>query len=389
MKTQFILFIFLVASVRISGQIYDPYLSSLSILPTSPWGPVNTIGSATFTVGNNGPQAMSHWNECGAGVDGCKLIIQISPNTAYTIIGTDINVGATPTGTLASKFSWFYDSFDGSLRGTQIATINAGESGTITFPIKHIKISTDAVNSPCNGQQNCFGTQVDGNFKGLNGMVINILPPSQPANNNQPEGNDNLGGYQFTYVSLPLQNISFQARPLGNKKVELNWTTLNEINNREFEVERFDAASKSWTMVGKKAAVGFSTVKSEYVYIDQISELKESKIYYRLKSVETNGAFHYTDVRMVTFNSSQALTLTTFPNPFTQSFHLDLNARKEGPFEMRILDVMGRQVYAESNTLREGFSSKLISLDNVPQGTYSVHVTFDGGEHVLKTLKIN
>ncbi|MDZ4710383.1 MAG: T9SS type A sorting domain-containing protein [Saprospiraceae bacterium] len=393
MKNPVILFLLLIVTIKMSGQmpIYDPFLSASSanfVLPKSPWGPVGTMGTVTFTIGNNGPEAMNKWDSCGGG-EGCKLIIQISPNTAYTIIGSDINSGAIPTGTIATKFSWFYDSFDGTLRGTQIATIASGESGTITFPIKHVAISTEASQSPCDGQQNCYGTQVTGSFRGLNGLVVNLLPPSQPTNNNEPTTNNNLGGYEYTFTRLPLQNLTFQAKPLSDRKVELNWTTLTEQNNREFEVERFDAATKTWSMIGKKEAAGFSTKKSEYVYIDQISELKVSKVYYRLKSIEFNGAFQYTDVRMVSFNGPHGITMNTFPNPFTQAFYLNLNIKEEGPVDIQIFDVLGRQVFKESNIIQKGYSSKLIQLDKVPQGTYSVHVSYDGIQQVLKTLKIN
>lgn len=387
MKLPFILFLFLVIWVNVSGQIYDPYVSNLVLSPSSPWGPVNTVGTATFTLGNGGPQAMSHWNECGSQL-GCKLIVQISPNTAYTIIGTDQAIGAIPTGTMAAKFSWAYIPQLG-LQGVQIATINAGESGDITFPIKHIAISTDASTSPCNGEQNCFGTQVDGVYKGFNGLVVNLLPPGQPANNNELTANNNLGGYEYTLVGLPLNNLTFQAKLLNDRKVELSWTTLNEQNNCEFEVERYDARNKSWNMICKKAAVGFSTKKSEYFYIDQLDELKESKVYYRLKLVEMNGYFHYTDVRMVNIGGAQSITLNIFPTPFTESIHLDLHVKKEGQLEIQIFDVLGKRVLSERKHLAEGFISNLIRLDHVPPGTYSVHVFFNGTPHIFKTLKIN
>lgn len=388
-----ILFLLLIFSGQVSGQIYDPYLSATSanfVLPKSPWGSTGTMGTVTFTVGNHGPQDMLHWDSCGMG-DGCKLIIQISPNTDYTIIGSNTDDGALPTGTIASKFSWNYLFFEGNatLRGTQIATIAAGESGTITFPITHVAVSSQANISPCDGVPNCYGTQVDGSFRGLNGLVVNILPPSQPANNNEPLANNNLGGYEYSLTSLPLRSLHFQARLLSDRKVELIWTTLSEQNHREFEVERFDALTKAWGMIGKKVAVGFSTKKTEYGYIDQVNELNVSKVYYRLKSVKVNGAFEYSDVRMVSLNRPDGITINTFPNPFTKSFYLNLNVNRDGPVAVQILDVLGRQVFKENNIVPKGITSKLIQLDQVPQGTYSVHVSFDGSEQILKMLKIN
>jgi len=392
MKNFYILLFFLAFSGKLASQIYDPYIDATNanyVLPKSPWGPVGTLGSGTFELGNNGPQSMSYWDTCGTGF-GCKLIVQISPNTLYTVFGDAIIGGADPTGTMASKFDWTYDSFDGSLTGVQIADIASGESGTITFPLKHIAISTEVNTSPCNGDPNgnCFGTQVGGIFRGFNGYVVNVLPPSFPPNNNQNVTNDNLGGYEYTLTSLPLENLIFNAKMIADKKVQLNWVTSNELNRKEFEIERYDAGSKSWSYIGKKPAAGIFSAKAEYSYIDPLTGFNAPKAYYRIKSVNLNGTHEFTPVRAVNL-SLQNFTLNSYPNPFKNSFALEVNSTKEGPADLKIIDILGRVVHTEKLTINTGLNSKTIRMDNAPDGSYSIQLAFEEVQYVIKTLKVN
>jgi Secretion system C-terminal sorting domain len=383
-----IIFIFLAFIVcnSVFGQLYDPYITNLSFTPASPYGPVNTTGTATFTVGNNGPTAMLHWTECTGSDESCKLIIRISPNTTYTLLGTDTNINTspgTPTGTIASKFTWTYDSFDGSLKGVQNATIGISESGTIIVPVIHVKISTVAVTSPCNGTPNCYG-----NF-GKNGLVANIEPPIHPTNLNQPSGNDDVGGYVYTNTKLPLEFIDFDAKAIGNKKINLNWKVLNEQNTAQFDVERYDEIAKIWNKIGDVSGIKSPVKQAAYNFVDDVKEISSTKFYYRIKSIENNGLFYYTPARKVSINSNEVFTITSFPNPFKETFMIEQNSSKEGTVTLHIYDILGRMVYNDKYNLSKGYTSKLIDLNRFAAGTFYIHASFDDKQFILNTVKVS
>ena len=77
-------------------------------------------------------------------------------------------------------------------------------------------------------------------------------------------------------------------------KVKLNWTTQTEVNNYGFDVER-QAINGQWEKVGFVNGNGNSNSPKEYSYIDK-NLIGGSKFLYRLKQVDNDGQFEYSDI---------------------------------------------------------------------------------------------
>ncbi|MBK7307456.1 MAG: hypothetical protein IPI88_10740 [Chitinophagaceae bacterium] len=79
--------------------------------------------------------------------------------------------------------------------------------------------------------------------------------------------------------TLPVKLISFSGRLNGNK-VDLNWVTANELNTKNFEVER-GTDGRNFTKIATVTAKGNSSTAISY---DQVDPLPIKGInYYRLK----------------------------------------------------------------------------------------------------------
>lgn len=109
---------------------------------------------------------------------------------------------------------------------------------------------------------------------------------------------------------LPLDLTSFKATPAaGNNKTLLTWKTENEINTHLFLVER-SSDGIGFETVGQVDAAGSG--KNTYQFLDQMPG--NSKLYYyRLKILDKDQQFKYSDVRRVGADLNKVLTV--FPNP--------------------------------------------------------------------------
>lgn len=94
-------------------------------------------------------------------------------------------------------------------------------------------------------------------------------------------------------AALPVQLISFTGVNNGNSNV-LQWKTATEYNSNRFELERsFDAVN--FNMIGSVPSRN-SASGSTYQYNDNIGRLGVNNFYYRLKMVDNNGGYTYSNI---------------------------------------------------------------------------------------------
>lgn len=126
--------------------------------------------------------------------------------------------------------------------------------------------------------------------------------------------------------ALPITLSHFSANKLGERSTKLDWRTSSEINSSHFEIQR-SVDGIEWAHLGDVAAAGNSTSTRSYDFIDDKLPLGRSKnqiFYYRLRMVDQDGAFKYSDIRGVNFNINDRGDVSIYPNPAAQFFNLDL-----------------------------------------------------------------
>jgi hypothetical protein len=93
-------------------------------------------------------------------------------------------------------------------------------------------------------------------------------------------------------AGVPVELKSFSAELIENKGV-LSWTTATETNNRGFEIER-KYLTADWSTLGFVPGAGTTTEPQNYIFSE---DLEIPGIYlYRLKQVDFDGTFQYSDV---------------------------------------------------------------------------------------------
>ena len=97
------------------------------------------------------------------------------------------------------------------------------------------------------------------------------------------------------YVPLPVKFISFTA-VRKQQSVEIRFTTTEEENADSYEIEK-SADGESWSRVISMRANNVATGVNEYFFIDINNSGRAA--YYRIKQIDSDGAFGYTNIRSV------------------------------------------------------------------------------------------
>ncbi len=152
-------------------------------------------------------------------------------------------------------------------------------------------------------------------------------------------GNGNTLTGQNGASSLPVELISFTAEVTINQ-VTLNWLTAIEVNNYGFEIER--KLSTDWQKMGFVQGHGNSSSPKQYSFIDD-KPYGGSKFQYRLKQIDNDGHFEYSDIVEVYLIPIEFALYQNYPNPFNPSTKIKYQLPKECKVHLKIYDLIRRR----------------------------------------------
>ena len=115
------------------------------------------------------------------------------------------------------------------------------------------------------------------------------------------------------------------------------------------------------------AAVGNSVGLVEYQTQD--SKLNSTINYYRLKQVDLNGDFTYSDWRSVLIDK-QISDLIVYPIPTEDNIFINFVSEADAEKNIYITDLMGKIIYEKNLTVTNGFNNFTINLNEFKPGPY-------------------
>jgi len=152
---------------------------------------------------------------------------------------------------------------------------------------------------------------------------------------------------QISDDPTPVELSKFTASSQGTS-VELRWTTATEVNNYGFEVERRvivnePQGSMSWNKIGFVKGSGTSNVTHTYSFLD--SKLQSGRYAYRLKQIDNDGTFKYSQSVEEIIEAPKVFLLSqNYPNPFNPSTSISFDIPSNSYVSLKVFDFLGREV---------------------------------------------
>jgi hypothetical protein len=177
---------------------------------------------------------------------------------------------------------------------------------------------------------------------------------------------------------LPVELLDFTAEP-ENEAVLLNWTTASETNNAWFEVERsLDAIH--FEIVLKQAGAGNSSLIRNYQDIDKSPFTGVS--YYRLKQVDFNGDYSYSQIVPVNFDLNK-LALTSAYSGQGNNLIVTFNRAVEEP-QFSLFDLSGKLVAVHNET--SNGNQFTLPMDVLQKGIYLLDIKVGDLRFISKVI---
>lgn len=183
---------------------------------------------------------------------------------------------------------------------------------------------------------------------------------------------------------LPIELTKFDVRLNQQNEVDIFWATATEINNDYFIVER-SIDGKLFKEIAMVDGAGNSNTEINYYILD--AQPNYGINYYRLKQVDFNGTFTYSDIRVVNLVTDERFSV--FPNPMNDVLNIGAaGLSEEEVLAIEIHDELGRLVYSDTRAI-EG-KAQLFSIGEVSkftQGGYFLRLSLRNESYSFGLVK--
>lgn len=310
-----------------------------------------------------------HFSECTGGPDGqddVAVIDQaithewiVTPNTSPTAVDYDITV--KPGTALETQINY-------SILGSPCNSI-------------YSKAQYLARNGLIGGD-GAVGPTV--NFSGLTGYYQ--APNSKTLTSQSGFSRFRIFGASDLNTSLPVELTKFFITPVNNEYFNLDWETASEFNNSGFFIER-STNGTPFQQIGWIIGNGTTNTVHEYSFSDR-NVLPNTLYYYRLKQVDFNQAFKYSNTLSGILNTNDNLNVFSIvPNPTISTSQATVYVAESGNLQLSVYDVLGQVIKSTSVALNKGNNTVDINLSNLASATYLVKFQFNNNTLTKRIIK--
>ncbi|MCI4670319.1 MAG: T9SS type A sorting domain-containing protein [Bacteroidia bacterium] len=186
-------------------------------------------------------------------------------------------------------------------------------------------------------------------------------------------------------ANFPVEWLFFKVEPKG-EAAKLEWATATEQNSYYYEIQR-SGDGENFQALGQVEAAGNSqTVKSYNFLDDQVSKISQTKITYRIKQVDIDGKFEYSQTATLNlFDMRSENVKMKFPNPVSQQLPIEVYTQAEFRGSLSIVSLNGQVVKSESIS-GNGFQKINMNVGDLSPGVYLLNLRVGGQTHSKKLI---
>ena len=188
-----------------------------------------------------------------------------------------------------------------------------------------------------------------------------------------------ITAFNATVLPITLKYFTAWKRPDANR---LTWLTTSEKDFSHFEIEK-SADGANFIRIATLAGKGNSSTETAYRYDDnQIKPLQ----YYRLKYVDANGNYSYSNVLIVNRNDVTN-TKVVFANKITSMLALRIIDLPADNVSITIIDNSGRQIRSQHVKINPGENSVNLNTASIPSGFYYLMLSSENYKRTFSFVK--
>ncbi len=216
------------------------------------------------------------------------------------------------------------------------------------------------------------------------GNAVCSMLDYRPADNTLAVATHGRGAFTAVVNSaLPVELVSF-AGTASEGKVNLVWQTATEVDNYGFDIERSQKTEVSsqnpqWENIGFVKGSGNSNIPESYSFVDNdpLNGSSSGQIEYRLKMINNDGSFKYSDIVEISFNNPLTYKLfQNYPNPFNPTTTIQYAIPKAEHVTLKVYDELGREVTTLVNENKEAGQYRVnFNGSNFASGIYFYRIT--------------
>jgi hypothetical protein len=362
--------------------VFDPGNLCTNVVANNWSGGTLASFSANLTAGQAYTLVIGVYTGSSSGSGGCtdQAFNTSASNTlpfAFSISVTPPAGGAIYNGTAV------YTNPGGSFNYAYVVVNNATNNivsiggtnltNSATYPIGQYTIyGLSYANSIAN-----LNTYVGGSFANFANQIM-TNPSTFCANLSKNTVTVNVTG------TFTVQFTELKARKRG-ETVALDWGTVTEQNSSHFIVQRSSNGSNFEKEIGTVKAAGNSSSELKYDFVD-VAPLKGWN-YYRIKQVDVDGKYIYSNTAAVNFEKGNGL-MVIYPNPAKDQLNVEYTTERSGKLELQVIDSKGAVLMARKMNVTTGRNIESMNISSLSQGMYLLkYVDTDGNISFSKFIK--
>lgn len=181
--------------------------------------------------------------------------------------------------------------------------------------------------------------------------------------------------------ALPVELVSFSAIKIDGDAL-LKWKTASELNNERFEVQVATSAEEiqnnEFKVLGTIPGMGTSAEPQLYTFLD-VTPNKSGYYYYRLKQLDYDGKFDYSEIRELEFDPED-FQVAAYPNPFVDYIIIGSDKSTFRGIKGKLYNSIG-QLVDEFEIPDSGHSGpyRFDIRAELPSGSYFLHLEGERG----------
>ena len=203
---------------------------------------------------------------------------------------------------------------------------------------------------------------------------------------------NNNGSYDFGVVKIsatafPIELLYFKAE-LEQENTALKWETTVEQNSAFFGIERSLDNGLTFEALANITAAGNSNASKTYQYNDyEISALDVNKIHYRLKMVDIDNSFQYSNTVEIKLSDTKQIYANIYPMPAESDVNIDYQLFGAAWGEIKVMNGLGQVIYTSSLNINNSIDQITLDIRDWDPGAYYVQIYTEEKTLTRKMIK--